>query len=91
MCSVYSAVFSEFLFLNYFAVFIEGILWIFSAFLADISAFLPSVAVDFPVFFVCFLTYFRWRSSIFFLALFAVFLHQPIFLFCTLILLEVFF
>ena len=55
MCLVYSAVYSEFVFLYYFAVFIEGILWIFSAFLANIWAFLPNVAVDFPVLFVCFL------------------------------------
>ena len=91
MCLVYSAVYSEFAFLHYFAAFIEGILWIFSAFLAHISVFLPSVAVDFPVPFVCFLTYFRRLLSIFFFALFAVFLHQPSFSFCILILIEVFF
>ena len=84
MCLVYSAVYSEFAFLHYFAVFIEGILWIFSAFLAYISAFLPSVAVDFPVPFVCFLTYFRRLLSIFFLPFLQCFYTSPFFHFVSL-------
>ena len=69
---------------------VDGIVRNFSVFLADISAFSPCAAADFPTLFVSFLASFRCRFSLFFCPFCSV--SPSVFLsFCSFILVEVFF
>ena len=56
---------------------VDGIVRIFSVFLADISAFSPCAAADFPTLFVSFLACFRCRFSLFFLSFLQCFSNSP--------------
>ena len=77
MCLVYSIVYSEFIFCVILLCLVGGILRIFRSFLADISAFLPYAAANFPALFLSVSWHLFVAACLFFLSFLQCFSTAP--------------